>query len=187
MKDDSAYFNCGIMVMNLKKWREDGISDKLKKMIKNGEAKFFYEVQDELNVLMEGKVKILPPKYNCTTAIFLFDYETMKIYRRPSTCCSVEDFEYGKKHPLIVHFTKNQIIQPRPWIKGCTHPYRAYYEKAQSETALADMKLWDVNRGVVNKIAYKFYTKGSKKALAYALGWVHSFLYPMFLYKFILR
>lgn len=187
MKETSPYFNCGIMVMNLKKWREDDITSKLKKMISNGEAKFFYEVQDELNVLMEDKVKILPPKFNCTTAVYLFDYETMKIYREPSTCCSKEDFEYGKKHPLIVHFTKNQIIQPRPWIEECTHPYKEYYERAKSDTVLANMKLWPANRKTANKIAYSLYRAGHKKLLAHLLGWIHSFLYPMFLYKFILR
>lgn len=187
MKDDSPYFNCGIMLMNLKKWREDKVSDKLKEMIRNGEAKFFYEVQDELNVLMEGKVKILPPKYNCTTAIFLFDYESMKIYRKPSTCCSKEDFETGKRNPLIVHFTKNQIIQPRPWIVDCTHPYKDYYIQAKNKTVLKDEPYWNSNRSVISKIAYKLYRNGHTKLLARSLGWVHSFLYPMILYKFILR
>jgi lipopolysaccharide biosynthesis glycosyltransferase len=187
MKDDSPYFNCGIMVMNLKKWREDGVSEKLKKMINNGEAKFFYEVQDELNVLMEGQIKILPPKFNCTTAVYLFDYEMMKIYRKPSTYCNKVDFEYSKKHPLVVHFTKNQIIQPRPWIKDSTHPYKEYYEAAKKDTSLANMELWDANRGVANKVAYALYSKGAKRLLAHMLGWIHSFLYPMFLYRFILR
>lgn len=187
MKDNSPYFNCGIMLMNLKKWREDKVSDKLKEMIKNGEAKFFYEVQDELNVLMEEKVKILPPKYNCTTAIFLFDYESMKIYRKPSTCCSKEEFEVGKQEPLIVHFTKNQIIQPRPWIADCTHPYKDYYIQAKNETVLKDEPYWNPNRSIISKIAYKIYSNGHTELLARLLGWVHSFLYPMILYKFILR
>ena len=186
MKEDSAYFNCGIMLLNLKKWREDGITEKITKVIENGNSKFFYEVQDELNVLMEGNVKILPPRFACTTAIFLFDYKNMLRYRNPSTVCSYEDFEKGKKRPYIVHFTKNQIIQSRPWIENCTHPYKTYYEKAKAETALADEKLWESNRGTINKIVYKLYSV-NPGLVARIMGSIHSFWYPMVLYRFILR
>lgn len=187
MKEDSVYFNCGIMVLNLKKWREDNISEKITKMIKKGDSKFFYEVQDELNVLMEGKILVLPPKFNCTTAIYLFDYKDMLKYRKPSTVCSKADFIEGKKHPLVVHFTKNQIIQPRPWIADCTHPYKKYYEDAKAKTALANEKLWLANRKPINKIAYFLYSKVSKGLVAWTLGGIHSYLYPMFLYRFMLR
>lgn len=187
MKEDSTYFNCGIMVLNLKKWREDGISEKITRIIKSGKSKLFYEVQDEMNVLMEGQVKILPPKFNCTTSVFIFDYKNMLKYRNPSTVCSVHDFEEGKKNPLIVHFTKNQIIQPRPWIEGCAHPYKEYYEKAKSETVLADEEPWPANRTAINKIAYFLYSKVSKGLVARIFGVVQSYLYPMFLYKYKLR
>ena len=97
-------------------------------------------------------------------------------------------FEFlTREPPAVLHFTKNQIIQPRPWVKGCTHPYNAYYLKAKADTVLAEMELWDANRGLVNKAAYELYTHGSKKVLAHLLGYIHSYLYPMFLYKWILR
>lgn len=187
MKEDSVYFNCGIMLLNLKKWREDGISKKITKIIENGNCKFFYEVQDELNVLMEGQIKVLPPKFNCTTAVFLFDYKNMLRYRKPSTVCTLYDYEDGRKNPSVVHFTKNQIIQPRPWIEGCWHPYKNYYEHAKSETDLADEEVWPANRSIINKMAFFLYTKVSKSLVAWMLGGVHSYLYPMFLYKFMLR
>lgn len=186
MKDDSPYFNCGIMLINLKKWRTDGITEKITHMIEDGKSKFFYEVQDELNVLMEGKVKILPPRFACTTAIFLFDYKNMLRYRMPTTVCSLNDFEEGKKNPSIVHFTKNQIIQPRPWVEDCTHPYKRYYEKAKSETVLADEKLWKSNRNIINKAMGYLYSV-SPGLVARILGSIHSFWYPVVLYRFILR
>ena len=187
MREDSVYFNCGIMVLNLKKWREDGITEKITRIIEKSDCKFFYEVQDELNVLMEGQIKVLPPRFNCTTGIFLFDYKNMLKYRKPSTVCSKEDFEDGKRRPSVVHFTKNQIIQPRPWIEECTHPYKKYYEDAKAETALANEKLWSADSKVSNKIAYFLYSKVSKGLVAGLLGGIHSYLYPMVLYRFMLR
>lgn len=187
MKEDSAYFNCGIMLLNLRKWREDGITEKITKIIEMGNSKFFYEAQDELNVLMEGQVKILPPMFNCTTAIFLFDYKTMLKYRKPSTTCSEQDFEEGKKNPVIVHFTKNQIIQPRPWVEHCSHPYKEYYEKAKAETQLASEELWKSNRSIMNRMIHFVYSRISKEMTARLLGSIHAFWYPMLLYRFILR
>lgn len=187
MREDSPYFNCGIMLLNLKKWREDQITEKITTLINQGNSKFFYEVQDELNVLMEGKVKILPPRFACTTAVFLFSYKNMKRYRRPTTCCTEAEFEAGKRCPIIVHFTKNQIIQPRPWVEGCTHPYNQYYLEARQTTKLCSEPLWPARRGVVNRIAFFLYSKVSERLTAELLGIVHSFLYPVLLYRFILR
>lgn len=183
MKDDSPYFNCGIMLLNLKKFREDHITDKMVEIIDRGDSKFFYEVQDELNVLMEGKIKILPPRFISTTAVYIFDYKDMLKYRRPTTVYSKEEYESGRQHPMIVHFTHNQIIQSRPWVADCTHPYKEYYDKVKATTDFANDPLWPSRRGVINKICFYIYTHISKSLVAYVLGVVHSFLYPVFLYK----
>lgn len=187
IKATSPYFNSGVMLINLRKMREDNITEKITKLIKSGTAKFLYEVQDEMNVLLEGKVKIIPPKFNCTTSIFVFDYENMRRYRKPTTCCSKEEFEEAKAHPIVVHFTKNQIIQSRPWIEECDHPYKNYYLEVKNNTVLANEPLWKSDRKKSNKIVNFVYSKISKRLVAIGLGVVHSYLYPVFLYKFILR
>ena len=186
IKATSPYFNSGVMLINLKKMREDNITPKITEIIKSGKAKFLYEVQDEMNVLLEGHVKIIPPKFNCTTAIFLFDYKNMKKYRRPTTYCTKEEFDEAKKHPVVVHFTKNQIIQSRPWIEECTHPYKNYYLKVKSKTVLSDEPLWKSDRNKTNRLVNFLYAKISKGLVARALGIVHAFLYPVVLYKYIL-
>lgn len=187
IKSTSAYFNSGVMLLNLKKMREDNITDKITEIIKSGKAKFLYEVQDEMNVMFEGQVKIIPPKFNCTTALFLFDYENMKRYRWPSTCCSKSEFEEAKEHPVVVHFTKNQIIQSRPWIKECTHPYKEIYLEIKKQSPVAESPLWDHTRNRINRIVYFIYKNISKTLIARTLGVIHAYLYPKFLYKYILK
>ncbi|MCD7824755.1 MAG: glycosyltransferase family 8 protein [Clostridiaceae bacterium] len=187
INEHSAYFNSGVMLINLKKMREDNFSEKITPLIKSGKAKFMYEVQDELNVMLENQVKILSPKYNCTTAIFLFKYKDMLSYRRPSTCCSEKEFEEAKKDPVIVHFTRNQIIQSRPWMEECNHPYREYYMKMREGTAAENEPLWKTDRNWKNRFAFWVYSKVSKKLVAVTLGVVRAFLYPLVLYKYILR
>ena len=187
IKENSPYFNCGVLLLNLKKMRKDKVTEGIKKTIKDGKSKFMYEVQDEMNFFYEGKVKILPPKYNFTTAICLFSYKDMLRYRWPSTCCTEEEFNEAKKDPVIVHFTKNQIIQSRPWVKDCTHPYKNYYLDVMSNTCISDMQLWNSDIKIVNRIVNFIYSKISKSLIAWIIGSVHAYFYPKYLYRYILK
>lgn len=187
INENMPYYNSGVLLFNLKKCREDNITGKMTKLLEKGQSKFFYEVQDEMNVLFEGYIKKLPPKYNCTTSVFLFDYKNMRRYRKPSTCCSKEEFEQAKEKPLVIHFTSNQVIQSRPWIEDCTHPYRDYYLEVKRKTMVRDEPLWTSRRKWTSKVVYFVYSKISKTLVAVGVGFIHSFLYPVFLYRFILR
>ena len=187
MKTTSPYVNCGMILYNLKKWREDGITEKITDVLNSNQHMFFYDVQDVINYTVEGGVKVLPPKFNCTTAVFIFDYKDMLRYRRPSTKCSKEDFDEGKKNPVIVHFTKNQVIQPRPWVEECYHPYKDYYMEVRSQTVMKDEPLWKHNPEKLNKFANFLYMKVSKSLTASLLGIVHAYLYPAFLYKTLFK
>lgn len=187
MKTSSPYVNCGMILYNLKKWREDNITEKITSVLNSGKHMFFYDVQDVINYTCEGGVKILPPKFNCTTAVFIFNYRNMIRYRRPSTKCTKEEFEEGKQNPVIVHFTKNQIIQPRPWVEDCCHPYKDYYMNVRNQTVMKDEPLWKHNPGKLNKLANFMYMKVSKSLTASTLGLVHAYLYPAFLYKVLFK
>lgn len=187
MKVTSPYVNCGMILYNLKKWREDGLTEKITEVLNSNQHMFFYDVQDIINYTVEGGVKVLPPKFNCTTAVFLFDYKNMIRYRRPSTKCTKEEYEEGRENPVIVHFTKNQIIQPRPWVEECYHPYKDYYMEVRRQTVMADVPLWEYKPGKLNKFANFLYMKVSKTATALLLGIVHAYLYPAFLYKILFK
>lgn len=186
MRPESPYVNAGVLLFNFKEMREDRASEKITEIIQKGNSEFFYEAQDELNVLAEGKVKILPPKYNATTAIFLFDkYKDMLRYRKPSTTCTQEAFFEAREHPVIIHFTKNQIIQPRPWIEDCTHPYKEKYFAIKAETAMANEKLWPRKKQGLSKIISTLYSKGAQGLVAFILGPVHAVFFPLFLFRFL--
>ncbi len=187
MPDDSPYVNCGVVLYNLKKWREDNLTEKITRVLHSGEHMFFYDVQDVINYTVEGGIKVFPPKFNCTTAIFLFDYKNMLRYRHPTNPCTEEEFKEGQNNPVVVHFTKNQVIQPRPWIEYCDHPYREHYMQIREQTVIKDDPLWKYNRENLNKGAYIMYTRMSKGLTASVLGIVHSYLYPVFLYRFLFR
>ena len=179
LKTTSKYINSGIMLINLEKWRKDNITEKMRSLLLEGNSKCFYEVQDELNVLFEGSMEILKPKYNCTTALFLYCYPNMIRYRKPSSCFSENDYQEAVSTPVIVHFTTNQIIQSRPWIEGCTHPYKNKYLEYKSETETKNDKLWASKRKLKNRIAFGLYRKLPQCITSAILGCAQAYLYPM--------
>lgn len=187
LKDGSVYHNSGVLLFNLDELRRIGFGDRIRAVIEEGKSKFFYEVQDELNVALEGKIKTIPPRFNCTTALFLFDYKNMLRYRRPSTIYTEKDFITAREHPVVIHFTKNQIIQARPWIRDCVHPYNSLYLRIKEGTVLKDEPLWESGRGRINRLAYRVYEKAPKALTAWGLGLVHAFLYPVFLYRIMMK
>ena len=187
MKKTSPYVNCGMILFNLKKWREDHLTEKITRVISSKKHMFYYDVQDVINYTVEGGVRVLPPKFNCTTAVILFDYKNMKRYRRPSTICTETEYVEGRNNPVIIHFTKNQIIQPRPWMEHCHHPFKDYYMTLREQTVMRNEPLWEYTPGILNRIANTMYMKISKTITAYTLGIVHAYLYPAFLYKFLFK
>lgn len=62
-----AYFNSGVMLLNLKKLRKDGMYQKLIDYRKNG-VNFFMD-QDTLNVVFKEQVLYLPLKYNIMSSV----------------------------------------------------------------------------------------------------------------------
>lgn len=60
------YFNSGVMLLNLKKMREDSISDKLLENKKNEKQSRFMD-QDTLNIVFNENVIFLDEKYNFLT------------------------------------------------------------------------------------------------------------------------
>lgn len=64
LSSNSYYFNAGLMVVNLKKWRNERIEEKFFKWVKKNRKKIKYVDQDVLNVVLNGFIKKLPEKYN---------------------------------------------------------------------------------------------------------------------------
>ena len=183
--DDVSYFNSGMMLLNLKKIREDNITPKVTELLKNGKAKFCFDVQDELNVVFDGGVKIIPPKYNCTSSFTTYSYKNMMLYRHPTTRCTYEEFIEARKHPVVLHFTRNQLIQPKPWVEGCEHPYKDKYLKYREHTVEKNIPFRKGKFTIKRKILGILYQYLPKRMTAFVLGNLRSFWYPVVLYRFM--
>jgi lipopolysaccharide biosynthesis glycosyltransferase len=73
ISNNHKYFNSGVLLINCKKWRENYIVEELFLLESKVRNKLIIPDQDLLNIYFDGKVKILPSKYNTTTRIVLLD------------------------------------------------------------------------------------------------------------------
>ncbi len=62
------YYNAGMLLMNLKKMRQEKISDQLKNYLYRANGLVFLE-QDTFNIVLQQRIKTLPYKYNCAAIL----------------------------------------------------------------------------------------------------------------------
>jgi lipopolysaccharide biosynthesis glycosyltransferase len=116
------YFNAGVLVVNLKKWREENIFSKFVDFISKNSYKIKYWDQDVLNYCLKNKWLRLPQKYNLTHFYFYPNDYTPSYFGLNQT-----QYEEIQKDPVIIHYTSHQ----KPWIEGCKHPKKELYFQYQ--------------------------------------------------------
>ena len=110
---ECKYFNAGVLVINLNKWREDNISRKVINYLEQNRENVRYWDQDGLNAVLFDKWSELDPRWNQMT----------HIYHYPSWRESPLDEEtYNQviSEPKIIHFA----WKPKPWHYDGSHPAR---------------------------------------------------------------
>ena len=122
---ERVYYNSGVVVMNLKKWRECNCTKIFFDHIRNIRADYPLVDQDIINVALYdyidgGQIS----GYNCLSQMLLYKYNDYKyIYGlEESNWMSKKLFEETIEDPKIVHFCGNTYI--RPWFKNSHHPFK---------------------------------------------------------------
>ena len=97
-----SYFNAGVLLINLRKWRHYKISSQIIDYVKRHPKKVRFLDQDAMNAILYDKWLKLDPKWNYTTQRY---------------------FMGSSITPAIIHFTGDK----KPW--NSDHPLRSEYLK----------------------------------------------------------
>ena len=116
VNDNFNYFNAGVMLLNLDKLREYDFTAKCLEFYKKNETKLYFQDQDILNFVLNGKCKYLPISWNMQTAFYL---------NKKSKTINKFHFKKVKENPNIVHYT----MLYKPWIFAHYHPMKDVYTK----------------------------------------------------------
>ncbi len=73
MLADARYFNAGVMLINLKKWRDEFISNQVLEFVRKKSHALIWLDQCALNAIINGRWKRVCPKFNLQTPIFYMD------------------------------------------------------------------------------------------------------------------
>lgn len=128
--ENDPYFNSGVLLIDLDRWRKENAQSLLLEFYKGMNGRLFAGDQDTINGALKGRIKALPPKYNFFTNYRYFRYSHLVRLSPVYGGYSRESFQKAKVHPAILHFMGDE----RPWIKGNFNHYRRAYNHYLKET-----------------------------------------------------
>lgn len=134
MPEDSFYCNSGVILFNLKLWRENQCEKRVLTYYRERSRELIAPDQDALNGALTGEIAVLEPRYNFCTNFINYPYSTLKKLMRPAEYISEEMFEKSKSMPAIIHY----LGEERPWRAGNRHPYRGEFKKYLFQSPWSD-------------------------------------------------
>lgn len=118
----AAYFNSGVLLFNVKKWREEQLAKRILDFAAENPDCLFIADQNSINIVLYGHIGTLPPEWN-----------TQALY--PLLLDGVWTFPYIPQPALadakIYHYTS----EIKPWTSGAHLEAAAFFHDARSRTA----------------------------------------------------
>ena len=110
-----GYFNAGLLLIDLVKWRKQRLEEKLLIFARTHESALVFYDQDALNAVIAGAWLPLDPRWNQQYEHFLVAPEV--------TCLDVPVLRQVQKNPFAVHFSGAS----KPWHFRDDHPFKTEY------------------------------------------------------------
>lgn len=144
-----GYFNAGVMLINLKYWREHKVLEQALSFAEKYKERIYMADQDIMNYLFQDSKINLPLKFNSICTYFFI--------RKPVPYELWDELKEAQEHPVIIHFT-----WIKPWFyEGLDHPYAKEFFKYQSLTKWNGMPLkyyykgWEKYKFIINSFLRK--------------------------------
>lgn len=126
MDREFNYINSGMLLINLKKWREDYIENQFIEFIDKHRGCVNHHDQGVINGVLYKKCKLLHPKFNIMTTYYTMKRKDIITYYGISNgFYTQEEIDDALNNPVYIHYTPG--FTTRPWIKGCKHPKKEIY------------------------------------------------------------
>jgi lipopolysaccharide biosynthesis glycosyltransferase len=114
LEPDTPYFNSGVMLIDIDRWRDLAIGCRAMKYLETYTDQLVFADQDALNAVIAGDWRHLDPRWNVTSGSYR-RYREAKFLRESE---AHDTLLYMIDHPSIIHFTGPR----KPWRPGCPHP-----------------------------------------------------------------
>jgi len=107
------YFNSGVLYINVVKWSDNGITEKVFECLGDRNNAFLYFDQDALNIVLNGQVKYLSPKFN---------QQIKAGHSKEQLCKAAPD------DTVLLHY----VGEDKPWQQWNHQPFGKHYHQYRS-------------------------------------------------------
>lgn len=179
LQPNDIMFNSGVMLIDLKRWREQKIEEELLKFILKKNGCIQQGDQGVLNAILSHNIKCFDPKFNAVTIFYDFSYDEMLIYRKPPKFYSREEVGNAVDNPVIIHFTTS-LLSCRPWNEGCQHKYVNRWLEYKLISPWKDEKMWKNQKISGVQGIYKSFVKFlPRKLMIHISGILQAYVRPI--------
>ena len=130
MSSDSPYFNSGVMLLDVNRWRAEAVTEACVSYLSRHAADLRCHDQEALNAVAVGRCALLDPRWNQMPHIYAFDGWQPSPYKEIVRTLRAEIIEA----PWIVHFAGRS----KPWFPDCTHPARELFLRYLKDSGWKD-------------------------------------------------
>lgn len=140
-----AYFNGGVMLINLKDWRTTHFSEKVIHELKRRKGRGPDKDQSLINYILNKRIGILPPEYNFQPAFYraVENYEDyIKVFyphKNKEAVYTEDELRNAEKNKKIIHFMG--YGNWRPWYSNCCHPDKEKWIEYLYKTKFRNYKM----------------------------------------------
>lgn len=145
------YINSGVLLINLKYWRENNVLNKLLDYTKENYEQIVFLDQDVINGALHESILLLPFRFNITSIFYQRDWGSNKYS---------EAVAEARKNPAIIHY----VSENKPWQKGRFHPQTPTFLKYKALSPWVNEPLKWYSPSLSKK--FKYY----KRIILYKLG-----------------
>ncbi len=124
------YFNSGVLLIDLNKYREKKFRKRILAYYDNIKESTVFSDQDAINGALCHHIKVLSPRYNFFANYRYWSYKALINYSPSYGIIPEKVYQSAKKDPVILHFAGDE----RPWYEGNLNPYKKLYKSYQNKT-----------------------------------------------------
>lgn len=147
------YFNAGILLIPLKRWRQENLQQSFLDYLLAHNGNVFHHDQGIINAVCAGRKTVCPPRYNVISNYFTYPYSILK--KTSSLQYTKEVYYEARKHPAIIHYTG--VIYGRPWENICCHPYKDLFNVYKASTIYKNLPLKHIELSPIAELECRMY------------------------------
>lgn len=146
------YYNMGICVVNLRKWREDRIDSIIEREIIKNDPEFKIADQSIINRYCGDMITRMPLKYNFYTPVHNVSLMTVEKVFSKRDVFTEDEFNDSKEHPSIIHYFGHSY--ERPWFKYSVAFHQKDYRNIRKKTPWGKLPLakWRKENSIIIRI-----------------------------------